>query len=75
MARNPKRPRDPNELAKLITSIAVGDEDNVRPTTANADRRKGGLKGGKARAKALTAKQRKEGIAKLGEDGLWRKKD
>lgn len=72
MAKNPKRPRDPNQLAKLITSIAVGDKDNVRPSSTNADRRKGGLKGGKTRAKALTAKQRKE-IAEKAAKARWSK--
>lgn len=72
MAKNPKRPRDPNQLAKLITSIAVGDEDNVKPSPSNADRRKGGLKGGKARAKTLTAKQRKE-IAEKAAKARWDK--
>ncbi|MBI3442121.1 MAG: histone H1 [Proteobacteria bacterium] len=72
MAKNPKRPRDPNQLAKSIVGIAVGDEENVKPTPSNADRRKGGLKGGKARAKALTAKQRKE-IAEKAAKSRWNK--
>lgn len=72
MAKNPKRPRDPNQLAKLITNIAVGDEDNVKPAVANASRRKGGLSGGKARAKSLTAKQRKE-IAEKAAKARWDK--
>lgn len=61
MAKNPKRPRDPNQLAKLITEIATGEveDDDGAPISTHAERgRLGGLKGGKARAKALTADQR-----------------
>lgn len=31
MSKAPKRPRDPNQLAKLITDIATGVEDSDRP--------------------------------------------
>ena len=72
MTKNPKRPRDPNQLAKLIADIAVGEENNIKPTPPNPDRRKGGLSGGKARAKSLTALQRKE-IAKNAAKTRWDK--
>lgn len=60
-----KRPRDPNQLAKLIADIASGDVEDKAPASgknpaAVALGRMGGLKGGKARAKALTKKQRSE---------------
>ena len=55
MAKPPKRPRDPNQLAKLIVDIATGEEETMPPTgkdpAAVALGRKGGLKGGDARAK------------------------
>lgn len=60
-----KRPRDPNQLAKLIVDIAVGDatESEAEPPLAKdpaavALGRRGGLKGGKARAEKLTAAER-----------------
>ena len=62
MAKRPKRPRDPNQLAKLILDITTGERPNDSPkvpdTPATEARRKGGLKGGKARAKKLSAKKR-----------------
>lgn len=58
-----KRPRDPNELAKRLVDEATGSEPKYDPgegkdPTAVALGRKGGLKGGKARAAKLTAEQR-----------------
>lgn len=75
MATRPKRPRDPNQLAKLITDIATGETDDCnqdkdKDPAAVALGRKGGLKGGKARAKKLTAKQRSE-IAKKAAKARW----
>jgi len=61
-----KRPSDINQRANLIAKIATGEsEDNLKETdliklAASAMGRKGGLKGGKARAKKLSAKRRKE---------------
>ena len=75
MATKPKRPRDPNQLAKLVTSIATGETPDDDPNkgkdpAAVALGRKGGLKGGKARAESLTAKQRSE-IAKKAAKTRW----
>lgn len=72
---NPKRPRDPNQLAKLIVDIATGETDEVKTEdgknpAAVALGRRGGLKGGKARADSLTAKQRSE-IAKKAAKARW----
>lgn len=60
---NPKRPRDPNQLAKLITDIATGDQVDADPDAgkdpaAVALGRKGGAKGGKSRANRLSAEER-----------------
>lgn len=60
-----KRPRDPNQLAKLIVDIATGEvEDTPEAAGKNPAAvelgRKGGLKGGKARAAKMTAEQRSE---------------
>jgi len=70
VAKKPKRPRDPNQLAKLIVDIATGERhDAPRPNKA---RRKGGLQGGKARALRLSPEQRRE-IAKTAAQARWKK--
>jgi hypothetical protein len=74
----PKRPRDPNQLAKLITDIAAGDVENDRVHVSGVNGHKhegqilGGLKGGKARAEKLTEQQRKE-IAQKAAKKRWSK--
>lgn len=75
MPKTPKRPRDTNQLAHFITQIATGELDDVKTDdgkdpAAVALGRKGGLKGGTARAKSLTAKQRSE-IAKKAAKARW----
>lgn len=73
MTRTPKRPRDPNQLAKLIVDLATGEkseEGPVTPTPAQEFARSGGLRGGAARAKALTPEQRRE-IAKKAAAKRW----
>lgn len=78
MAKN-KRPTDLNQRAKSIVDIATGEiEDNLKEKdlvklAASAMGRKGGLKGGKARAKALSPKRRAE-IAKKAAAARWKKK-
>ncbi len=72
-----KRPRDTNQLAKLITDIATGESEekevkSEKNPAAVALGRLGGLKGGKARAKSLSAKKRKE-IAKKAAEKRWAK--
>jgi hypothetical protein len=67
--RSRKRPRDPNQLGKLIADIATGDAqdtpvDEGKDPAAVALGRKGGLKGGKARAEKLTPEQRTEAAKK-----------
>lgn len=73
MAKRPARPRDPMQLAKLIGDIAIGEAENVKPTAPHPDRRKGGLKGGKARKKALSTKRRRA-IAILAARARWAKR-
>lgn len=73
----PKRPRDPNQLAKLIVGIATGEaEDTVSASkrVAKPKGRAGGLKGGRARAKRLTPQER-EDIARLAARARWKKTD
>jgi hypothetical protein len=63
MAKHPKRPRDPNQLGKLIVDLSTGDASEpppVRLSAAAEFARSGGLKGGKARAAALTPQRRRE---------------
>jgi hypothetical protein len=72
-----KRPRDPNQLAKLVADIAVGDAvDEVSPKKKAAwvRGRSGGLKGGKSRAELLTPEQRQE-IAKTAAAARWKKRN
>lgn len=71
----PKRPRDISQLAKIVTDIATGEAKDTKPTAgkdpaAVALGRKGGLKGGKARAEKLTAKRRLD-IAKKAAFKRW----
>lgn len=59
--KNPKRPKDTNQRAKFILDLVTGDEkepdqNKGKNPAAVALGRLGGLKGGKARAKKLTAK-------------------
>lgn len=75
--KNPKRPRDLSQLAKLIVDIATGEKEDTKPDegkdpAAVALGRKGGLKGGKARAGKLTQKQR-VAIAKKAAAARWKK--
>ena len=69
-----KRPRDPVSLAKLIGDIATGQvEDGTDDGKSEAviERgRKGGLKGGQARARALTHEKR-SAIAKKAAKARW----
>lgn len=74
-----KRPRDPNQLAKLIVDIATGkvpdpvSEQKRKPSGLKG--RSGGLKGGKARATALTQEQRKRIAAKAAQARWHSRKD
>jgi len=70
------RPRDPNQLAKAIVSLATGEREEILHDTgknpyAVALGRMGGLAGGKARAKALSPRKRSE-IAKKAANTRWK---
>lgn len=67
-----KRPRDPNQLAKLITDIATGEASEPEQTTFEKRASTAGSKGGPARAKALTPAQRAE-IASIAASARWNK--
>ena len=77
MGKTPdKRPRDPNQLGKLMVDIASGEvKDTISGDKKNPAKRKGsagGMKGGAARAKVLTAEER-EDIARLAAHARWKK--
>lgn len=76
MSKKHKRPRDTNQLAKLISDIATGDTERLEDKPSNKNPaavalgRLGGLKGGKARAKKLTP-ERRSAIAKKAAKKRW----
>lgn len=73
-----KRPRDLNELAASIVDAATSEAalepiDDGKDPAAVALGRRGGLKGGKARAAKLSPERRKE-IAKQAAAARWGEK-
>ena len=70
--KQPKRPRDPNQLAKLMVDIATGDTSEAEETTFAKRASKAGTKGGPARAASLTPEQRSE-IARVAASARWKK--
>jgi hypothetical protein len=77
----PRRPRDLNQWAKRMVDIATGEVDDREPapqTDPNKDPsavalgRKGGLKGGRARADSLTSAEQKK-IAQEAAKKHWQK--
>jgi hypothetical protein len=79
-AKRLPRPRDPVQLGKLIGDILTGQVEDRAPTpeeqgkdpAAVALGRKGGLKGGKARAAKMAPEQRAE-IARKAAKARWGK--
>ena len=77
--RSSKRPRDPSQLAKLIVDIAAGETPDPMLTMDGKNAaavmlgRRGGLRGGKARAALLTPEQRSE-IAHKAASARWKRK-
>lgn len=73
--RSRKRPRDTNEMARQIVDEATGEAPLVPESTKDPAAvelgRKGGLKGGKARAAKLSPKRRSE-IAKRAAQARWK---
>lgn len=72
MSKTPKRPRDPNQLAKMMVDIATGEADQPERTPTEKRASKAGSVGGPARAKALTPAQRSE-IASIAASARWKK--
>lgn len=68
--KTPKRPRDPNQLAKMIVDIATGEENEALPKNASAQAR--GSVGGKARAAKVSSERRSE-IAREAAAKRWSK--
>ncbi len=74
MQKKPKRPRDPNQLGRLIVALSVGEEtEAVMPASIKDPAAVAlGKKGGAARASALSKKQRSD-IAKKAAATRWEK--
>ena len=72
-AKVSKRPRDPNQLAKLMIDIASGDVEEAEKSATEKRASKAGLAGGPARAASMTPEQRSE-IAKIAASARWKKK-
>ena len=71
----PKRPRDTNQLAKLIVDVATGEvEPEPDHSLTELRASKAGKKGGPARAAALTPEERSR-IASIAAQARWRKND
>jgi hypothetical protein len=78
--KQPKRPRDLNEWARRMVDIATGEVEDREPTPEEQGKdpaavslgRRGGLKGGKARAARLTPDERSS-IARTAAHKRWGK--
>ncbi len=80
-ASTPKRPRDPNLLARSVVEDLIGEKmdgspldeptEDTRNPAAVALSKLGASKGGKARAEKLSAAQRSK-IAALAAKARWR---
>jgi hypothetical protein len=77
--RSRKRPKDANELGKLVVDLATGEATDAKPDegkdpAAVALGRKGGLVGGKKRAESMTPEQR-SAAAKKAAAARWAKRE
>ena len=78
MTDKAKRPKDANQLAKRIADIATGEVEDRAPTPEEQGKdpaavslgRRGGLKGGRARAEGMQADRRSE-IARKAAQTRW----
>ena len=72
----PKRPRDPNQLAKLVVDMATGEVPNDKEQVLDALREQeqptGRAKSAKARAASQTAQRRSE-VARKAAATRWGK--
>ncbi len=82
MAKRSGQKRDFMQVAREVVEQAIGERMDGSPLEQPVDRRNphavalgsaGGNKGGKARAKALSAKRRKE-IARIAASARWSEK-
>ena len=75
MQSRPKRPRDPNQLGKLIVDLSVGEADDSKNMPDESWKDPAaialGKKGGKARAAKLSSKRKQE-IAKKAAKARWK---
>ena len=75
-----KRPRDAAHLAKLVVDIATGEVEDREPTPEEQGKdpaavslgRRGGLKGGKARAERMSAERRAQ-VARDAAQARWKR--
>ena len=77
MSKTPKRPRDVNQLARMVVDIATGSQEDAIKADSNpmaALGRSGGLKGGVSRAARLTPDERRN-IAQRAAAARWKKDD
>jgi hypothetical protein len=76
MNSHPKRPRDPNQLAKSIIDIATGQKPDRDPTPEEQGKDPAavamGKKGGKARAEGMSSEER-AAIAKKAAAARWKR--
>jgi len=78
MQKRSRMPRDTNQLAHMVAAMATGEvpaklaTDAGKNPAAVALGRLGGLKGGKARAKAMSKKARSQ-AAKRAAEARWGK--
>lgn len=73
-AKYPKRPRDLNEWAKHLVDLTTGtvqEPEKPKESAAAELGRRGGLKGGKARASRMTAKER-SAAARRAAEARWK---
>ena len=74
--KHPKRPRDPNQLAKHIVGIATGEIEDREPTPEEQGKDPAaaalGKKGGAARAAKMSAEERRK-IARDAAKSRWGK--
>lgn len=80
MAKKEKLPKDTNQKAKSVVDLATSESEetlsaDAAKSAAAALGRLGGKKGGPARAKALSAKRRKEIAQKAAKVRWGGKKD
>lgn len=73
MGTKPKRPRDANQLAKLIVDLSTGEVQEPMPSKKAKSGRVGGLKGGKSRMAGLSDEERVQ-LAKKAAAARWGEK-